>query len=152
MALANATGGAARSTVLKVTQVGPSRGFLAWQALADGHAPKSSNDAVIALQPTLATPKICKDAKELKERLTAWPLKVAENEIQFKAIGEAQKTVVVREMTPKDIKREFLTGPEKFQRNLGKAGDHHQRHDGRRRTSTNGPGKCWYARCEDDTE
>ena len=27
---------------------------------------------------------------------------------------EAQKTLAVREMMPKDIKREFLTGPRKF--------------------------------------
>ena len=33
---------------------------------------------------------------------------------QFKAIDEAQKTIVVREMMPKDTKREFLTGPRKF--------------------------------------
>ena len=38
----------------------------------DGHAPKSSNDPATALQPIIATPKRCKDAKELKERLTAW--------------------------------------------------------------------------------
>ena len=43
-----------RSTVLKVTQVKPSHGFVAWQALVDGYAPKSSNDPAIALQPTLA--------------------------------------------------------------------------------------------------
>ena len=58
-------------------------------------------------------PKRCKDAKELKERLTAWSLKVAEFEHQFKVIDEAQKIFVVREMMPKDIKREFLTGPRK---------------------------------------
>ena len=38
---------------------------------------------------------------------------MAECEHQFKAIGEAQKTFLVVEM-PKDIKREFLTGPRKF--------------------------------------
>ena len=43
-ALANATEGAARSTVLKVTRVEPSHGFVAWQALVDGFAPKSSSD------------------------------------------------------------------------------------------------------------
>ena len=69
--LANVTEGAARSTVLKVTQVEPSHGFVAWQALVDGYAPKSANDPVVALRPTLATPQRCKDAKELKERLTA---------------------------------------------------------------------------------
>ena len=52
--------------------------------------------------------------KELKERLTARPLKVAEYEHQFKVIDEAQKIFVVREMMPKDIKREFLMGPRKF--------------------------------------
>ena len=65
-ALANVTGGAARSAVLKVTQVEPSRGFVAWRALVDGYAPQSSNDPVKAPQPKVATPKRCKDAKELK--------------------------------------------------------------------------------------
>ena len=69
------------------------------------------DDPAIALQPIFATPERCKDVKELKERLTAWSLKVAEYKYQFKAIDEAQKTFVVREMMPKDIKREFLTGP-----------------------------------------
>ena len=44
VALANATEGATRSTVLKVTQVEPSRGIVTWQALVDGSVPKSSND------------------------------------------------------------------------------------------------------------
>ena len=114
MALAKAAEGATRSTVLKVTQLEPSHGFAAWQALVDGYAPNSSNDPAIALQPILATPERCKGAKGLKERLTAWSLKVAEYEHQFKAIGEAQKTFVVRETMPKDIKREFLAGPRKF--------------------------------------
>ena len=100
--------------MLKVAQVEPSHGFVAWQALVDCYAPKSSNDPAIALQPILATPKRCKDAKELKETLTLWSLKVAEYEHQFKTIDEAQKIFVVREMMPKDIKREFLTGPRKF--------------------------------------
>ena len=78
VALANATEGAARATVLRITQTEPSHGFVAWQALVDGYAPKSSNDPATALQPTLATPKRFKDAKELKERLTAWSLKVVE--------------------------------------------------------------------------
>ena len=85
---------AARSTFLKVTQVEPSHGFVAWQALVDGYVPESLNDPADALQPTLAT-------------------RVAEYEHQFKVIDEAQKTFVVREMMPKDIKREFLTGPRK---------------------------------------
>ena len=114
MALANATEGAARATVLGITQTEPSHGFVAWQALVDGCAPKSSVDRAIALQPILATPKRCKDAKELKERLTAWSLNRAEYEHQFKAIDEAQKIFVVREMMPKDIKREFLTGRRKI--------------------------------------
>ena len=44
VALANVTEGAANSTVLKVPQVEPSHGFVLWQALVDGYAPKSSND------------------------------------------------------------------------------------------------------------
>ena len=80
VALGNVTEGAARATVLKVTQTETSHGFVAWEALVDGYAPKSSNDPAIALQPRLATPKSCKDAQELKERLTAQSLKVAEYE------------------------------------------------------------------------
>ena len=72
MSLANVTEGPARATVRKVTQKEPSHGFVAWQALVDGYAPKSSNDQAIALQPILATPKRCKDAKELKKKLTVW--------------------------------------------------------------------------------
>ena len=49
VALANVTEGAARSTALNVTQVEPSHGFVAWQALVDGCAPKSSNDPATAL-------------------------------------------------------------------------------------------------------
>ena len=97
--------------MLTVTQVEPSHGFVAWQALVDGYAPKSSNDPAIAIP---ATPKSCKDANELKERLTALSLRVTEYEHQFKAIDEAQKTYVVREVVPKDIKREFLKGLRKF--------------------------------------
>ena len=114
MALAYATEGAARATVLRITQTETSHWFVAWQALVDGCTPKSSNDPSMALQPFLATPKRCKDAKELKERRTAWSLKVAEYKHQFKTIDEALKIFVVREMMPKDIKREFLTGPRKF--------------------------------------
>ena len=33
---------------------------------------------------------------------------------QFKVIDEVQKTFVIRERTPKEIKREFLTGPMKL--------------------------------------
>ena len=96
------------------SQVEPSHGFVAWQAMVDVYAPKPSTDPAVALQRILATSKRCKDAKEWKERLTAWSLKVAECVHQFKAIDEAQKTLVVREMMLKDIKREFLTGPPKF--------------------------------------
>ena len=41
-------------------------------------------------------------------------MKVAEYEHQFRVIDEAQKIFVVREMMPKDTKREFLTGLRKF--------------------------------------
>ena len=120
VALANATEVAARATVLRITQTEPSHGFVAWQALVHGYATKSSKDPAIALQPVLATPKKCKDAKELKERLTVWSLKVAEYEHQFKTIDEAQKIFVVREMMPMDINQEFLTGPRKFDETMEK--------------------------------
>ena len=94
LALATLTeGAAARSTVLKVTRVASNHGFVGWQALVDGDAPKSSNDPAIALQPILATPKRCKNAKELMEKLMAWSLKVAECEHQFNVIDEAQKSI-----------------------------------------------------------
>ena len=41
VALANVTEGAARATVLKVTQTEPSHGFVAWQAQVDGYAPNT---------------------------------------------------------------------------------------------------------------
>ena len=66
VALASLTEGAMRFTVLKVTRVEPRHGFVARQALVDGYTPKSSNDQAFALQPILATPKRCQDAKELK--------------------------------------------------------------------------------------
>ena len=74
---------------MEITQTEPSHGFVAWQALVDGYARKSSNDLAIAPQPILTTPKRCKNAKELKEKLTAWSSKVAEYEHQFKVIDEA---------------------------------------------------------------
>ena len=104
--------------------------------MVDGCAHQSSNDLAVALQPILATPERCKDAKELKERLTAWSLKVAEKEHQCKAIDEAQKTFVVREMIPKDIKREFLAGPWKFDEIMEKLETITNEINGRRRTST----------------
>ena len=91
----------------------PRRGFVAWQARADGYAPKSSNDPATLLLE-LATLKKCKDGEELKEKVTAWSLKVAQCEHQLKEIDEAQRTFVARNMMPKDIKREFLTRPRKF--------------------------------------
>ena len=39
---------------------------------------------------------------------------MAEYEHQFTTIDEAQKIFVVRETVPKDIKREFFTGPRKL--------------------------------------
>ena len=117
VAWANVTEGAARATVLKVTQVEPSHGFVEWQALVAGHAPKSSNDPSIALHPVLATPKKCKDAKELKERLTAWSLKVAEYEHQFKAIDEAHKILAVGENHAEGHQARVPDGTEKVLRN-----------------------------------
>ena len=60
--MANATEGAARATVLRITQTEPSHGFVAWQALVDGYAPKSSNDLAIAL------PAYTRDAQEVQGR------------------------------------------------------------------------------------
>ena len=48
VAVANVTEGAARATVQRITQTKPSHGFVAWQALVDDCAPKSSNDPAIA--------------------------------------------------------------------------------------------------------
>ena len=41
VALTNATEGAARAAVLKITHVEPSHGIVAWQALVDGYAPNT---------------------------------------------------------------------------------------------------------------
>ena len=111
MALANVTEGAARSTVLKVTQVEPSHGFVAWQALVDGctrPSHRTTQRTQRYIQPTRSS------AKELKGKSHGVVMEVVEYEHQFNVIDEAQKTFVVREMMPKDIKREFLTGPRKF--------------------------------------
>ena len=74
--LANGTEGAARSTALKVTQAEPSHEFVAWQALVDGSAPKSSNDPAIALQPIRATRTRCKDydGRTSHRRRIGWDL------------------------------------------------------------------------------
>ena len=68
VALANATEGAARATVLRITQREPSQGLVAWQALVDGYAPKSSNDPAIALQPTLRRPRGAKRCTGLERK------------------------------------------------------------------------------------
>ena len=83
----------------------------------------------IELRPILAT-RIT-DARpsvgHLRIKLTTWSLKVAVYEHQFKVIGEAQKTFMVREMIPKDIDARVLDGAKETRRNHGKVGDHHQR-------------------------
>ena len=109
MSLANATEGAARSTLLKVTQVEPRHVFGKRSLMV--MCPSHRTTQLSRHNTYLATPERC---KELEERFTAWSLKVAEHEHQFKAIDAALKTFVVMEMMPKDIKRGFLTGPRKF--------------------------------------
>ena len=42
VAVAKVTEGTARATVRKVTQTEPSHGVVAWQALVDGYAPKTT--------------------------------------------------------------------------------------------------------------
>ena len=61
VALANATEGTARSTVLKATQVD-----LHGKHWSTCYAPKSSNDPAKALQPIQATPKRCKGRKGIE--------------------------------------------------------------------------------------
>ena len=85
---------------------------------------------------------------EGEEKLTAWSLKVAEYEHQFRVIDKAQKTFVVWEMMPKDIKREFLTGPRKFDEIMEKLEIIIK--DGRRRSSADASGEPRHARCESD--
>ena len=107
VALACATEGPARSTVLKVTHVAPSHGFVAWQALLDGHAPKSSNDPAVALQPTTC------DTQPMQGRKgEAHGMVIESGGARVPVQGDrAQKTFLVREVMPKDIMREVLTGP-----------------------------------------
>ena len=59
----------------------------------------------------------------MKEKLTAWPLKVAECEHQFKAIDEAQQTFGERNDAEGHQVRVF-GGTEEILRNYGKVGDH----------------------------
>ena len=71
--------------------------------------------SVAAVSPRLGrSERPLRDPLDQFPRLTAWSLKLAEYEHQFKTIDEAQKMFMVREIMPKDIKREFLTGPRKF--------------------------------------
>ena len=67
-------------------------------------------------------------------------------------IGEAQKTFVVWEMMPKDIKREFLTGPRKFDEMMEKLEIiiNEMMADDRQVPMDLGERRC--ARCENDTE
>ena len=67
VALANVTEGA-RATALRVTQVEPSHGFVAWQALVDGLALRPSNDPAIALQSIPATPKKAQGRKGIERK------------------------------------------------------------------------------------
>ena len=67
VALANATEDPARAAVLKVTETEPSHGFMAWQALVDAHAPTSSNDRAIVLQPYLRRPRDAKMQRNCKK-------------------------------------------------------------------------------------
>ena len=119
--------------------------------------------AVLVVLPVIERPScsasahIC-DAQKMQGRkgiegeFHGMVIESAQYEHQFKVIDEAQKTFVVREMIAEDIKREFLTGQRKTRRNSGKVGDHHQRNDRRRRTSTDGSVECRYAQCENGTE
>ena len=67
VALTKVTESAARSTVLKATQVEPSHGSVAWQALVHGYAPKAiERPSRSAGTHTLRHLKDAKDAKELK--------------------------------------------------------------------------------------
>ena len=130
MAPAYVTAGAAKATVLKVTQTEPSHGFVAWQTLVDGCAPKSSNDPATVLQPILATPKRCKDAEEWKERLTVRSLKVAEYEHQFKVIDETEN-IRGEGNDAEGHQTSVFHGTEEVRRNYGEASDHRQQNDGR---------------------
>ena len=79
------------------------------------------------VQSILSTPTRCKDAKEWKEKLTAWSLKVAEYEHQFKVIDDAQRTFVMGEMMPKDMEiiiNEMMADNGTVPMDLGSVGTH----------------------------
>ena len=122
------TEGAARSAVLKVTPAEPKRWLMPVRP--------SNRPSYCAAALTCDTRR-CKDAKEFKKELTA------RYGHQFRAIDEAQKTFVMREMMPKDIQRDFLT--KKFDESLEKL-----------EIIINEMYRCiWecrFARCENDTE
>ena len=56
VALATVTEDAARAKVLRITQTEPSHGFVAWQALVDVYAPKSSTQ-LLRCSPYLRHPQ-----------------------------------------------------------------------------------------------
>ena len=66
VALASATEGAARSTVLKVSQAEPSHGFVAWQEMVEGYAPKSLNDPAMRCSPHFRHPQGARTQRSAK--------------------------------------------------------------------------------------
>ena len=131
MVLTNVTEGAVRSTVLKVTQMKPRHRFVAWQALVDGCATKSSDDPAIALQPILATPKRCKDAKRLEGE--AHGMIIESGWVRAPVQGGRCSAEDVR-CDGKDAEghhARVLDGTEEIRRNYENSWSNHQRNDGR---------------------
>ena len=73
----------------------PSHGFRAtWHSLVDGCALTSSNDTdYCAATHTGDNQKSTSTQSALKEKLTAWSLKVAEYEHQFQVMDDAENDV-----------------------------------------------------------
>ena len=110
-----ATEGAARATVLRITQTEPSHGFVARQTLVDGsalHVVERPGDSVAA--HTRDQKVQGREGAEGKAHSVVTESGRVRDEHQFKANDEAQKIFVAREMMREDIKREFLAGPRKF--------------------------------------
>ena len=124
VALANATEGASRATVLRITQTEPSHGFVAWQALVDGYAPQ------VVQRPGDSAAARTRDAQEVQGREGAWSLKVAEYEHQFKTIDGGTEDVRGKGDDAKRHQTGIPGGTEKIRRNCGETGDLRERDDG----------------------
>ena len=91
--LASATEVAASSKVLKVTQVEPSHGFVAWQSLVDGYAPLV---ALARWRETVQT-KTVQDTRARRDQTTEGASQRRENHVKLEMSNRAPLNSTFRE-------------------------------------------------------